>query len=379
FPIVRTDTLENDSVVTAEYVAYGPNNLYLRMFEEKLTQLYMLSEERLEPEWLRFIFSVPMENDFEIELLDSVKHENWYIKEQSVGKDTINIWIKDTIVYKRDSLKFAFSYLRSDTNNMYTTYHDTSRFVFKSKTKLSQSKKKKKDDEEGVKDVSRKIAIVTNQSSTQDINKGIAFVFDRPIIGDSIRNIRLEEKVDTLYYERKFDIKQDSIYLRTYRMSYKWKPEAEYRLTIDSAAIRDMYGSVNTEFVRNFKINSTEDYGKLMLHLSGVSGQVIVQLYPSGNKVELGNKEMKITYERVIDQDGAIEFDYITPGKYRIRIIQDDNRNGKWDTGLYLKNKQPEQIYYLPQEFEIRKNFDIEQEFDLKQGDVGVSERKIEK
>ena len=48
-----------------------------------------------------------------------------------------------------------------------------------------------------------------------------------------------------------------------------------------------------------------------------------------------------------------------------IRAIVDENRNGQWDTGRYLKHIQPEEVYYQYIEIPIKSNFDVEQEFDL--------------
>ena len=53
--IVGQDTLTSDSIVTSEFLAYGPNNLYLRLFQEKLTQLYMTDDERKSRERLDFV------------------------------------------------------------------------------------------------------------------------------------------------------------------------------------------------------------------------------------------------------------------------------------------------------------------------------------
>lgn len=44
--IVGQDTTMRDSIVTQEYLGFGPNNLYLRLFQEKLTQLYMTDDDR---------------------------------------------------------------------------------------------------------------------------------------------------------------------------------------------------------------------------------------------------------------------------------------------------------------------------------------------
>ena len=109
-----------------------------------------------------------------------------------------------------------------------------------------------------------------------------------------------------------------------------------------------------------------EFYGKIMLNVSGVQGQVILQLYKSDNgKSENGKRSYAVVQEQIINQDGQVTFPLIPEGKYKFRAILDTNGNGIWDTGLYLKNQQPEEIVYLPVEISVKQNFDIEQEFNL--------------
>ena len=69
-PMVRTDTfriieqisgrdtITRDSIVTTEYLGYGPGNLYIRMFQEKLTQLYLVDSDRKDREKLDFILMI---------------------------------------------------------------------------------------------------------------------------------------------------------------------------------------------------------------------------------------------------------------------------------------------------------------------------------
>ena len=83
-PMVRTDTfriieqisgrdtITRDSIVTTEYLGYGPGNLYIRMFQEKLTQLYLVDSDRKDREKLDFIFSIPAENEFQARLWDTL-------------------------------------------------------------------------------------------------------------------------------------------------------------------------------------------------------------------------------------------------------------------------------------------------------------------
>lgn len=79
--VTRIDTLGGDSLVMRTYNAFGPNNLFLRMFQEKLTQLYMTDNNRKQRELLYFTFSIPGKNDFEVELLDTVVTDKWYFPE----------------------------------------------------------------------------------------------------------------------------------------------------------------------------------------------------------------------------------------------------------------------------------------------------------
>ena len=47
-----------------------------------------------------------------------------------------------------------------------------------------------------------------------------------------------------------------------------------------------------------------------------------------------------------------------------IRVIIDSNDNNQWDTGNYLDKIQPEEVYYLTQEIDLRANWDVNQVFD---------------
>jgi hypothetical protein len=48
------------------------------------------------------------------------------------------------------------------------------------------------------------------------------------------------------------------------------------------------------------------------------------------------------------------------PGTYDIRILQDANKNGIWDTGNFYKHIQPEHCISIPQKLSVRSNWDNE-------------------
>ncbi|MDE5639866.1 MAG: Ig-like domain-containing protein [Odoribacter sp.] len=364
--MTRTDTLSGDSVMTTSYLAYGPNNLFLRLFPEEPTQLYMTNSERTQRELLYFTFSIPGRNDFEIELLDTVVSMPWYLAEQSVGKDTVKLWLTDSSVYKKDTLRFRLSYLKTDSLHQKSPHTDTVRLVFTEKQKTTR-KKQKQEEEASAKPVITFLNVKASGGSEQDLNRGILLEFEKPLTGVGLDSIKLFEKVDTVYQPVAFELKQDSVCLRCYGLKVDWKPEKEYKLVIDSARITDIYGHHNNRLEKKFKVRGVESYGKIILHAKGGEGQVLLQLYKWENKkADNGRQVFTIVDEKVVEGAGDVVFDFVNAGKYGIRAVFDENRNGRWDTGLYLKRQQPEKIVYLPGEINVRKNFDIDQEFNLK-------------
>jgi hypothetical protein len=50
------------------------------------------------------------------------------------------------------------------------------------------------------------------------------------------------------------------------------------------------------------------------------------------------------------------------PGEYEVRLLYDDNNNGKWDPGNFSEKMQPEKAVTLPQKIAVRANWDNERE-----------------
>jgi uncharacterized protein (DUF2141 family) len=137
----------------------------------------------------------------------------------------------------------------------------------------------------------------------------------------------------------------------------KWMPEADYKLIIGRQAVRDSTDStiVKTDTVR-IKTKSEADYGNVVLRFNNidltkhpviqfVQQDVVVMSYPLTAK-EWRNK-------------------LFPPGEYDIRILYDDNNNGKWDPGNYSKKLQPEKVIALPRKFAVKENWDNESDIIL--------------
>lgn len=131
-----------------------------------------------------------------------------------------------------------------------------------------------------------------------------------------------------------------------------------YNVKVLPKAIVDFFE--NTSDTLQFKIQSKskESYStlNLKLHSDRIAFPILLQI------TDL--KGSKIIQEQFFSTTQPIfSFENIPPGKYRLRIIEDSNKNHKWDTGNYLQHIQPEKVIYIPKELDLRANWEITEDF----------------
>jgi len=64
--------------------------------------------------------------------------------------------------------------------------------------------------------------------------------------------------------------------------------------------------------------------------------------------------------------DTTCYFEYLSPSKLRLKMIDDTNRNGKWDTGDDLKHLQAEKVRYYADPVPVRANWDVDIKWQVK-------------
>ena len=108
-----------------------------------------------------------------------------------------------------------------------------------------------------------------------------------------------------------------------------------YELHIDSNAIK-VNGFHNKEFVNQIKILQIEETGI-------INGKI--NNYSKNNILQLLNESYKVV-EELFNIESDYSFKYIKPGTYKLRLIIDDNKNGKWDDGNFKNNKLSEEVIF---------------------------------
>lgn len=369
-PTTVTDTLvrengQRDSLVTRDATRYLPDDVLLTWFNEGYSSQYLKDYKRPEHNKITFQFGTKADTLPIIRLLNTHRAgdeiSTWSMLDASPTLDTLTYWIADTSLVAIDSITLEASYMRTDTNDCLSWTTDTLRFNIRTVKKKEEKKKKKKDDEE--EDSIPKIPhmdLRVSSGSSQELNRGLVITGGTPIVSFDTTAVKLEMQVDTLWYpiESPRFHRLDSLKPMTYTATYEWEEGTKYRLTVDSAAVHDIYGLDNEPLTHEFTTKKSDDYSTVSFTITGLDGRpAIVEV--------LNTSDKPAGYAPVEGNIATIA--YLPPGTYYARLYIDANGDGKWTTGSLSDSipRQPEETYYYPKKLTLKKNWTIEQSWDI--------------
>lgn len=382
------DSLTIDTIVERRYTHYLPDDILLRSFKENNIIHRQVKAERLTPEKFTLYFTAPADSLPLLEGLNFDDKEAFVIENLTGRNDTLCYWMKDSLLYKQDSLRVKLTYLFTDTLNQVVPRTDTltilPRLTYaKQQKKLQEErekklkelekqqkknrKKKEKSDEEGEEQPEDSIPPLTlpieflpmevYAPGSLDIYDYLTLSFKEPLSRLERNAFHLKQKVDTLWNDVPFDLEQDSADIKKYNVYADWQFGESYTFEVDSAAMEGLYGLHTEKIKKDFTVKKPEEYGQIFFNVSGVDGPAFVELLDAGDKVV---RTVPLT-------EGKADFYFLAPAKYGARLVVDSNQNGKWDTGNYAEKQQPEEVYYYPQLLELKANFELIQEWNIRE------------
>ena len=204
---------------------------------------------------------------------------------------------------------------------------------------------------------------------TMELGKPMKFTTGLPFQYIDTGLISLFRVRDSLEFSESFDVKlldnlvqipginQDSGADRQVIIEKVFLQDSSYSLQILPGAFTGYFGDTNDSLNMNFKVNTEDKYGVLLMSLENLDEPAILQL--------LDSKSNPLA-ERRISESTKERFAYLKPGKYKFKLILDKNQNGKWDTGRYLKKIQPEPILLYEKEITLKANWEMEETWILK-------------
>ncbi|MEM8927497.1 MAG: Ig-like domain-containing protein [Bacteroidota bacterium] len=237
-------------------------------------------------------------------------------------KDTLNYWITPTDI---DSIVFTVS------NELFKII-DT--FTVKTRKLALDS-----------------LTLIPSPSSKINYGQQFQIASSTPLVEVDTSLIEIMDK-DSMLID--FSAQLDTIGNKV-EVDFELAEEQSYNLTFLPGAFKDFFGAGNDTIGLRLSTPKLTDLGNMNLTITGDVRYPIV--------VQLTDEKGEVQREQISNNPEPLSFKYLDPGKYGIRVIFDENGNGKWDTGNYLKKIQPERISYFPDIIEVRANWEMEQTF----------------
>ena len=141
-------------------------------------------------------------------------------------------------------------------------------------------------------------------------------------------------------------------------ISFEKEESSKYQVLALPGAVTDLFEETNDTIQQNLATKAYSEYGSIILRLQNVKKYPVL--------VQLSNEKGELQVEKVSTGENSFHFRFLKPAKYLIRVIFDENNNGKWDTGDYLEKRQPEEIQYYRDTIDVRSNWDMNENFILK-------------
>jgi len=346
-----------DSLLILGHSHFYPDPFYLRYFMEDIFEQYNESAERETRNKCLFLFNESVKDTFNVKLVNA-QSDNWQRFEYNDKADSIVMWITDTTLMKQDSLYMELSYYMLDSIDEKYVRKDTVLMAFSEPKEDPRKKKRKKEEGPEQPEPIPQFDWLSNLSSTMELNGSITLTSPEPVASFDSTMILLYLTEDTLKTPLKFSFRTDTSAFRSYIIDYKWEPQSEYTFVIDSAACENIYGITSSEFNRKFKAREEDYYGAINLKITNVEMPVLAQVLKNSDNEE-------VLYQKSLDKDGVVKFDFLPPEKYKVKVIYDRNNNGKWDEGSYQDKYQPEKVAYIQEVIKLRSNWTEEHSWDL--------------
>lgn len=332
----------------------------LELFMEKPVKRQLLgSQERPMAQKIMMTFSAAQARIDSLEL-QGVPRE-WLIEDRNKAGDTLIYWInpgtEENLKALSDTIVGSMIYYRTDSLWQLEPRREKLRFTYK---RPAPPKVDKRDTTE--KKEVNPFKFTVEASSTLNPESGINFLFDYPLLTMDSAKIELmliDKKVETLRDPVKVRMEQDSTNIRRWKMKAPWIEGRKYDLLIPSGVFTNIAMQKNDSLQSEFTVDQVNKHGTFVFETAAEPGDSTVYIFElykpepakrsSSSSSASGSKGQSqgppIVYRvKDVRAGQTLKMRFIPQGNYRLRIIEDRNGNGEWDTGSLTIRQHPEKV-----------------------------------
>ena len=342
--------------------------LYLRMFTDVSFRRQVL-RDKLRPEQHKIILAFgDARPQIDSLVLDSIPQDKIIYEYLKDTRDSIALWLNVPSEQLPDTIRGTITYLKHDSLRVLRPVTEELRLAWRRVESREQERERERlerqrarAEAEGTEwqEPARPSTFrLTKPTDRTEVNpeQHLEFEFLTPLSHFDSTAFELlswnKEGGDTV--RERITFKADSLSTRKWIMQSRWLKERQYRLHIPTDALADITGEGNDSMKINLTVADVEKFATLRLNIKPRSEGAVymIQLLNSSNKVQ-----------REFTHLGAGEhvINYVPTGEMRIRVVEDMNGNGRWDSGNLVERRQSERA-------ELYKNEQQEELFTMKAG-----------
>lgn len=337
------DTTSQKKVVKEVPAKKGEYRLFL--FTALKKAHYLMSSKRENKFQLFYVLSLPPDTmNYELTIPDADKKQ--YLVEPSRNRDTIKVWLTDSLIYSKSQLNTLFKYPFTDSLGITGYKQDTIMMRFLQPKPSKNSK------------VKRVVFTPEYNIIGGFLKPGQTIVFKSktPFREPDTTKIRLFETAESGKKSIPYQFVKDSLISTRYYFKANISQGKKYMFLAEKSAFKNIYNDFSDSIGIKFSIKDPDSYCKLTLNIKNYVGGRIIQLL---------DKTEKLIAETYMPKDGKTVFQLLDAGVYRLKVIYDLNGDKKWTTGDFDTGRQPEPVSYYKDEIELRTGFYIEQDWDI--------------
>ena len=270
----KADTLRLvDTVIRKFDVRYSPDSIVLRAFVEDYYNQYVVKSLRPDVRHFTVYFNAPNKELPRMEGINFDIGKGVVVEPNSRG-DTIDYWLKDSALWAIDTLKLRLTYMKMDSTHNLVQQTDT--------ISLRSQKRRAKAEKNRTQEF---LTLISNAKGNINYFDTIEISIPTPAEMDTEKKILLQRRVDTIWQPQKSAITAIDSVGRRYRVTATLQPSQTYRLVVDSASFRDIYGNVNKNTTFDFSVKSKDVYASLTLEMGVFTGKEIIELIDKNERV----------------------------------------------------------------------------------------------
>ena len=332
--------------------------LYFRMFQDVSFARQSLQEnKRTDQHRIELQFSAA-HPDIRSLIIDEVPEDKIIIEPLTAGRDTLALWLNVPSESLPDTLHAHITYMKHDSVRVLQEQTEDLKLAWRrietreqerDRERLEKEKKKAEDEgKEWIEPPRPSTFAFENFKKSIEVNpeEDMLLEFATPLTrfdSTSFELISWGEEKDTISEPITFI--PDSISPRKWRIHSNWQAKRNYRLRIPTDALADITGEGNDSTEVNITVADIDKFATLVLNVQPrqADDEYTIQI------TDVTGKTM-----REIRNVGAGKhtLHYVPVGDMKIRIIEDKNRNGKWDSGNMVERRQSERSEFYKNESE---------------------------